>query len=84
VLDGDELRCFGANDAGQLGVDGASGPEPRQVAGSWLAVSTGAEHTCAIAGDRTVRCWGANDSGQLGHEGAAGSSDPSVVPLPCP
>lgn len=84
VLDGGELRCFGANDSGQLGVDGASGPEPRQVAGSWLSVATGADHTCAIAGDRTVRCWGANDSGQLGHEGAAGSSDPTVVPLPCP
>ncbi len=83
ALSGADLVCWGANDAGQLGADGDSGPTARAVAGSWTAVAPGRDHTCALSASRAVLCWGDNGSGQLGRSGSA-SSDPSLVPLPCP
>jgi alpha-tubulin suppressor-like RCC1 family protein len=82
ALDRGDLVCWGANDSGQLGSDGGSGTEPRPVTGAWLAVATGAAHTCAISTGGVVLCWGDNASGQLGHEGGS-SSQPTAVPVPC-
>jgi alpha-tubulin suppressor-like RCC1 family protein len=40
---------------------------PLQVTEKWSAVSTGGDHTCAIAAlDGTGFCWGDNSQGQLG------------------
>ncbi|MFN3199838.1 MAG: hypothetical protein ACE366_15680 [Bradymonadia bacterium] len=80
VIQGEgQVRCFGANDSGQLGlgdtesrgtqntpVDG--GLEPVALPGGALAtaVTLGAEHTCALTGDGAVYCWGENAHGQLG------------------
>lgn len=116
------LRCFGANDEGQLGgrawergsavlsfalgaahtcvAFGGAGPEPgndvNQIedvvcAGRAsaapsaavlrgvpiLALTAGADHTCALLHDRTVRCWGKNDAGQLGD----GTTNDSLAPV---
>jgi alpha-tubulin suppressor-like RCC1 family protein len=30
------------------------------------AITTGADHTCALLGDNTITCWGSNQFGQLG------------------
>ena len=62
-------RCWGANDAGQLG-DGSMTTAVRVPALDALtgvkAIATGARHTCALTTAGGVRCWGANDAGQLG------------------
>lgn len=46
----------------------ACSPSPYPVLSSirFLAISAGAQHTCAIAQDRSVYCWGDNAKGQLG------------------
>ena len=49
-----------------------------------LAIVTGGaagdNHTCVIAGDRSVRCWGQNDRGQLGRgETSAATHESATV-----
>jgi alpha-tubulin suppressor-like RCC1 family protein len=77
-LDNGEVKCWGSNDSGQLGIGstaskgslaGEMGDALHAVAlGGKTArqVATGAAHTCAILSDGTVKCWGANTRGQLG------------------
>jgi alpha-tubulin suppressor-like RCC1 family protein len=65
------VECWGANDLGQLGSSATqtARAEPALVpglAGKAIAVTSGANHTCALTSSGGVRCWGANDSGQLG------------------
>jgi alpha-tubulin suppressor-like RCC1 family protein len=63
------VRCWGANDAGQLG-DGSLVDRSTPVAVSGVtgarAVAVGAGHGCALTGDGRVLCWGGNAQGQLG------------------
>lgn len=70
ILGDGTMRCWGANDRGQLG-DGSFEDrlQPVEVSGAAYAkdVSCGAAHTCAVAADGLVACWGRGDSGQLGH-----------------
>jgi alpha-tubulin suppressor-like RCC1 family protein len=76
-----EVRCWGWNGDGQLGV-AITTPftfEPQTVTGlpfAATAVSSGAYHTCALLTDGTVWCWGRGNDGQLG----TGYADPSVTP----
>ena len=74
VLASGEARCWGWNDAGQLG-DGTKDSSATPIAVAALAhvtaITGGGFHTCAVSADGTVACWGSNDSGQLG--------DPSVT-----
>lgn len=71
------LKCWGANDYGQLGNGAGDGLTP--IAGDEATpvsvveinygateVSAGASHTCAIVSGN-VKCWGLNSSGQLGY-----------------
>ncbi|GAB1645912.1 hypothetical protein [Krasilnikovia sp. MM14-A1259] len=72
------VRCWGANDGGQLG-DGstvaiASGPVAVTGPGGVTRIAAGTRHACAVAGDGALWCWGAAP-------GAPGSSTaPAVVP----
>jgi alpha-tubulin suppressor-like RCC1 family protein len=63
------VRCWGANDFGQLG-DATTVARPTPIILTAMrgarALSAGGAHTCAISGDKTVACWGRNDDGQLG------------------
>ncbi|MGL6289892.1 MAG: fibronectin type III domain-containing protein, partial [Silanimonas sp.] len=82
LLDG-TARCWGSNDAGQLG-DGTTEdrPDPAVVAGltDVRTISAGARHTCAVLASGRVKCWGDNGMNQLGGIDVAGSRTPVDVP----
>lgn len=77
------VRCWGANDVGQLGTGSTSAMSALPVAVTGLssvaAVATGGFHSCALLTDGTVRCWGQGTDGQLGNGGVANSSSPVAV-----
>ena len=63
VLNDGSVRCWGRNEAGQLGVgakDGDSHPTPLQVNGLAQAtkVDAGGDFACAVTEDGRVFCWG--------------------------
>jgi alpha-tubulin suppressor-like RCC1 family protein len=71
LLHDGSLRCWGANESGQLG-DGTTIDRHRPVAivaigavGPLREVALGGEHSCART-DAAVLCWGRNRHGQLG------------------
>ena len=77
LLDDGSVRCWGNNQAGQLGrgntANRGDGPNEMGLPAVDLgtgrtatAISAGALHTCALLDDGTVKCWGWNDKGQLG------------------
>jgi alpha-tubulin suppressor-like RCC1 family protein len=77
-----EVWCWGRNDSGQLGigttVDTASPALVQATGRSFTSVTSGGDHSCAIATDGRAWCWGANAQGQLG----TGSLTSSLVPVP--
>lgn len=79
LLEGGRLKCWGANDEGQLGLGDRMprGDDPDELGdalpavelGSGMlpvALASGSHHTCALLEDGSVKCWGGNTSGQLG------------------
>ncbi len=71
------VKCWGANDAGQLGLGDtlARGNQPGQMGdalpsvnlpGTALRLATSNSSSCALLDDGSVRCWGQGESGQLG------------------
>lgn len=75
------LKCWGANDRGQLGDSTTTNrAQPTQVQGltaGITSVSAGRyDFTCALNSARQVYCWGANGYGQLGN----GTKSDSLVP----
>ncbi|MES1165063.1 MAG: protease pro-enzyme activation domain-containing protein [Verrucomicrobiota bacterium] len=70
VMSGGSISCWGHNQFGELG-DGTTTNRLTPVAvqglgGSAVAVSAGADHTCATLANGNLRCWGENNQGQLG------------------
>jgi alpha-tubulin suppressor-like RCC1 family protein/Tol biopolymer transport system component len=70
LLQGGRVKCWGANESGQLGdgapVEGRALPvEVLDLAGV-AAIDAGSGHTCAMLGDGSMKCWGRNDGGALG------------------
>jgi alpha-tubulin suppressor-like RCC1 family protein len=82
VVAGGTVKCWGANDQGQLGlgttVDSAV---PASVPGhaNVRRIVAGNAHTCAMLADGTARCWGGNDAGQLGDGTVLGRAVPAAV-----
>ncbi|MBI3071556.1 MAG: hypothetical protein HYY84_05440 [Deltaproteobacteria bacterium] len=69
VVTGGQLKCWGSNEFGQLGVNCASARETRPMAVADVAgvVSVSASyHTCVATSEGRVVCWGENGKGQLG------------------
>ena len=77
--------CWGANDAGQLGVAASELPQTTPVPGlrGVVRISAGAAHTCAVRDDGTVWCWGSNTSGQLGDGDALVQTKAQLSRLVC-
>jgi alpha-tubulin suppressor-like RCC1 family protein len=77
LLTSGELKCWGANQFGQLGlgISDDYGDDPGEM-GSGLpavninstakSISAGYKHTCAIRNDDSTVCWGENYYGELG------------------
>ena len=81
LLDDDSVKCWGANDDGQLGLGDvdARGDQPGEMGDSLPAVSFGVAsgvkvtaitagdaHSCAMFSNGAVKCWGSGLSGRLG------------------
>lgn len=76
------LKCWGANDSGQLGTgDTSIRIVPTYVDGStkYSKVAMGTTHSCGVTMAGAVKCWGGNLSGQLGNGALTSSSFPIVV-----
>ena len=95
LLDDHSVRCWGLNMSGQLGIgttdnrgDQANEMGERLPAvalegggGLALAVSAGADHTCAVRG-LSVTCWGLNLYGRLGVGDTMARGDGHAPPAP--
>lgn len=82
LLANGQVRCWGRNNAGQLG-DGTavsrSTPVPVSGLAAVAAVTAGGDHTCALTTGGGVYCWGANWYGQLGDGTTTSRSTPVSV-----
>ena len=84
VISNGAIKCWGDNAYGKLGT-GQKQPSfssfPVAVSGMKyaVAVSSGADHSCALLAGGTVRCWGRNNSGDLGR-----SKSSTATPLNVP
>ncbi|MEM9490604.1 MAG: hypothetical protein AAGC55_15770, partial [Myxococcota bacterium] len=76
LLDTGAVRCWGVNNAGQLGIgnteligddEPASASSEVALGGPAIQIISGEDYSCALLADRTVRCWGWNYYGQLGY-----------------
>jgi alpha-tubulin suppressor-like RCC1 family protein len=71
-------KCFGANNAGQLGGAGSKVDATLVDLATAAAVTAGSDHSCALTTDGGVQCWGSNAFGQLG-SAAPSPSGPAWV-----
>ena len=85
LLDGGAVKCWGANDRGQLGIGSThASAVARTVLGLGSGVrnlAAGGEHTCAVTEGDAVKCWGANERGQLGNGTTTDAHAPVDVAL---
>lgn len=79
VLDNGQLKCFGHNNQGQLGLGDTNdrGDDPAEMGDNLTAVNLGVgitalqvtagrTHTCVLLDNGRVKCWGTNAYGELG------------------
>ncbi|MES1186955.1 MAG: hypothetical protein ABUL60_24285 [Myxococcales bacterium] len=73
LLAGGTVRCWGDNEAGQLGyghkraVDVSTIAEDIRVGAPVVQIAMGRAHTCALLEQGRVRCWGLAGNGALGY-----------------
>lgn len=98
IQEDETLWCWGANESFQLGHDDSLTPiehgpnyfghwEPNEItvgatSFSWIEVSAGLHHSCALKRDPTgftPWCWGNNTFGQLGNNTRIAQAEPTQV-----
>ena len=90
----ERVWCWGANDAGQLGIGASSpavcngypcSPSPVRVPGvhDAVAIALGTSSSCALLADGKVQCWGDNTYGQLGNGTVTGPDTCTAFATPC-
>jgi alpha-tubulin suppressor-like RCC1 family protein len=54
---------------------------PQAISGDthWLAIATGAVHTCALATDQSAWCWGGNRTAQIGDSSTSDQAVPTAI-----
>lgn len=77
----DKAYCWGRDQSGKLGngSDTSNHAKPQLVEGgySFLSISVGANHSCALTVDNRVYCWGNGAFGKLGN----GDNTDSPIPV---
>ncbi|MGK5082747.1 hypothetical protein WDW37_05520 [Bdellovibrionota bacterium FG-1] len=81
LLDNSQVKCWGGNTDGQLGLNLSNGTKIGDLPGSLgdilpvvdlgagrtaLKVTAGNRHTCTLLDNHSVKCWGYNGTGALG------------------
>lgn len=83
VLAGGAAKCWGGNDAGQLGNNSINTSHtPVDVSGLQSGVARiagGYQFSCALMDTGSVQCWGEGFNGQLGNNGQSDSLVPVAV-----
>ena len=84
LLDSGEVKCWGRNNAGQLGHGGGDKdtPQPAVDLGSGrtaTSIYAGGYYSCAILDDESVKCWGQNTNGQLGIGSTSNTNTPTTI-----
>ncbi|MDC0230167.1 hypothetical protein OAK48_04260 [Deltaproteobacteria bacterium] len=87
ILDNGNVKCWGYNNSGQLGIDnstkmGDDHGEMAQLTGinfgtgrTATAIAVGLGHSCAKLDNGVVKCWGQNNNGQLGIDNSTSMGD---------
>ena len=90
VIAGGQIRCWGGNEHGELGIGVAPTLQPTPVpvtspnGHAWKHVYTGRRHTCGMTDDGSLWCWGEDEAGQVtGTQGTGTTSHPCVPGGPC-
>ena len=87
ILNDGNIKCWGSNNAGQLGIGSTiNQPSPQQVNLGTnhfaVAVDVGSGyHTCAVLDNGNLTCWGSNANGQLGIGGTSNVNSPQNVDI---
>ncbi len=74
--------CWGANIDGQLGDGTATNrlvPTPVSGGQTFVAISAGTSHTCALNAQGQAFCWGHNSNGELGDGSTTDRNTPTAV-----
>jgi alpha-tubulin suppressor-like RCC1 family protein len=84
AVSGGQVYCWGDNIAHQLGTEGSGDGLPHLVAGisGAIAITCGANFTCALNAANQLTCWGGNQSGQTGSRDLFGPTQLNSSPMP--